>query len=163
MTVQIESKNPTYHGIIVRKAAVDVALLDYRRELKRLADAGNTQTEISRALHISQPSVSSALKTACAVPDVASGFSGAGPYEFCQRYAIGQIDRERLVDELARWEYAPIPEPDWLEDIVPSPGPGSWREVEEAAGNGLIDGELYETSLHASIDHHPRRRASPTA
>lgn len=72
------------------------------------------------------------------------GFSGAGPYEICQRFAVGQIGRAQLVEELACWEYTPIPQPEWLEDIVPEPGPASWEEVETAVEDALIDDGVYD-------------------
>ncbi|MFQ6486128.1 hypothetical protein [Brachybacterium epidermidis] len=78
---------------------------------------------------------------------VAPGFSGAGPYEICRSYAQGKISHAQLVDELARWEYTPVPQPDWLEDVVPSPGPGSWFEVEQALTDGLIEDSTYEEVL----------------
>lgn len=143
MTVQMNRAPDELRRAVKSKHLMEVAKLDYRRSIKHLEQQGRSQVEVARALGLAQPTLSSALKVARKVPEIAQGFSGAGPYEICQRYAVGQIDRERLVDELTRWEYTPIPQPEWLDDIVPSPGPGSWREVEKAVEDSLIDDEIY--------------------
>lgn len=144
MTVQDHPEVDELRTAVMSRRRAEVATLDYRRSLKHLERQGRTQVEIARALGISQPSLHSALKTARTVPEAEPGFSGAGPYEICQRYSIGQISREELVDQLSRWEYAPIPQPEWLEDIVPAPEPGSWFEVERAMDEGLIDDAIYD-------------------
>ena len=84
----------------------ELAELDYRRELIQLASSGISQTQISQWLGIAQPSVSSALRTAENVKMPLEGFSGATPYEICQRYAAGYLEREQLIDELVRFPYA---------------------------------------------------------
>lgn len=147
MTIQTCERTDELLQAALSKINLDVAQLDYRRVLKRLEQHGHSQSDMARVLGISQPAVHSALKTARKAPDAVPGFSGAGPYEICQRYALGELDRARLIDELARWEYTPVPEPDWLEDVAPGPGPGSWFEVERALGEGLIDENTYEAVL----------------
>jgi len=77
--------------------------LDYLRELRRLAD-GMSQSDIARALGLTQPSISSALKSAAKVPDPPAGFSGATVYEIAQRFTAGELAREDLVDQLGRWQ-----------------------------------------------------------
>lgn len=124
--------------------------LDYRRELSRLVSLGGSQREWARALGISQPSLSSALKTAEKVPPVRPRFSGADPYEVCQRYAVGQLSREQLICELARWDYV-VPEKrehDYFDDLRFST-PGSFDDVVRALGDGLLGAELYDTILDA--------------
>lgn len=125
---------------------IEVATLDYRRSIKHL-EHELRQADIARALGVTQPALSSALKTARSVPDPVPGFSGAGPYEICQRYAVGQLGREQAIEELTRWEYPPVPEPDWLEDVVEPAPAGSWEEMEDALDDGLIDDEMYEVVL----------------
>lgn len=160
MTVESEQMTSPFQGIVQRRAVLEVARIDYRRELRKLLDAGHTQTEIARALRISQPAVSKAAKTLDSTPEPAPGFSGAGPYEVCQRYGAGLIGREQLVDELSRWEYTPIPQGEWYEDVLVAPGPGSWLEVQHAHREGLIDGTIYED---ARIGKLHRRRQTPDA
>lgn len=147
MTVQDYKEADELLQAALSRINFDLAQLDYRRALKHLEQRGHSQPQMARVLGISQPAVNSALKTARKVPEAMPGFSGASPYEICQRYALGKIDRAQLIDELTRWEYTPVAEPDWLEDIVPGPGPGSWFEVERALGEGLIDGSTYEEVL----------------
>lgn len=120
----------------------ELAELDYRRELAEAAAEGMTQKEMARALGISQPSVSSALHHAENTPARRQGFSGAGPYEICKRYAAGLIDRDQLLDELTRWPYAPMARTDGIDNILVDP-PGSAGELVDAEVAGLIDLDLY--------------------
>jgi DNA-binding transcriptional regulator YdaS (Cro superfamily) len=117
--------------------------MDYRREIARLSALG-TQRELAQLLRISQPSLSGALKKAETVPPARPGFSGATPYEVCQRYAVGEITREQLVDELTRWEYVipPKVEYDYFDDLREEP-PGSFNDVLLARNAGLIDDDIY--------------------
>lgn len=144
VTVQMNRTTDDLQRAVFTRNRAQVATLDYRRAIKQLDEQGRTQVEVARALRLSQPALSSALKAARKVPDVMPGFSGAGPYEICQRYAIGQVGRERLLNELSRWQYTPIPQPQWLDDVVSDPGPGSWAEVESAVEDGLIDDGIYD-------------------
>jgi hypothetical protein len=132
--------------------------LDYRRSLRILGERGYTQVRIAAWLGIAQPSVTSALKTATKTALPREGFSGASPYEICQRYAAGFLEREQLIDELARWPYAPRgrtnPELE-LEDLIVHPE-GSWAEVQQASYAGLIDDEIYEEVFER---RHPRAAA----
>lgn len=117
--------------------------LDYRRELRRLDERGYSQREIARWLGIAQPSVHNALRTAAKVPMPLDGFSGATPYEICQRYAAGFIDRGKLVDELTRFPYVKGGETDGYDSLIVDP-PGTWSEVDDAARRGLIEDDVYE-------------------
>lgn len=124
--------------------------LDYRRELARLAELGAPQVELSRVLGISQPSLSSALKKARETQPPREGFSGATSYEICQRYSVGELTREQVLDELKRWEYV-VPEPgehDYFDDLR-FDTPGSFDDVARAHDDGLIDNEIYD----AVLDH----------
>lgn len=155
MTVQMGRPADELRRAVFSRNRVEVATLDYRRAIKHLDEQGGTQVEVARALRVSQPALSSALKAARKVSDVVPGFSGAGPFEICQRYVIEQISRERLVDELSRWQYTPIAQLQWLDDVIADPGPGPWDEVETAVEDGLIDDVIY--------DEVQRRRFSQTA
>lgn len=117
--------------------------LDYRRELRRLEQRGYSQREISKWLGIAQPSVLSALRTAAKVTMPLDGFSGATPYEICQRYAGGLITRTQLVDELARFPYVKGGQTDGYDSLIVDP-PGTWSEVDDAARRGLIEDDVYE-------------------
>lgn len=124
--------------------------LDYRRELGRLAGLGATQRQLSAVLGISQPTLSTALKKAAEVIPPRQGFSGAEPYEICQRYAVGELTRDQLVDELTRWDYAlpPIVDHDHFDDLRFST-PGSFDDVRNALQDGLIDADTYDVILDA--------------
>ncbi|MFT4281508.1 hypothetical protein [Microbacterium sp.] len=117
--------------------------LDYRRELRRLDERGYSQTQISKWLGIAQPSVLSALRTAAKVTMPLEGFSGATPYEICQRYAGGIIDRAQLVDELTRFPYVEGGHTDGYDSLIVDPA-GTWSEVSDARRRGLIENDVYE-------------------
>ncbi|SDS71865.1 MarR family transcriptional regulator [Microlunatus soli] len=118
--------------------------LDYLRGLRRLAD-GMTQTDLARALGLTQPSISSALKSAAKVADLRPGFSGAGPYEIAQRYVAGELDRDQLIDELARW----VPDP--TVRAVDNPAdPNS--EMRKAVRDGLLDEDAYRMVLARQLE-----------
>ncbi len=117
--------------------------LDYRRELRRLDECGYSQTQISKWLGIAQPSVLSALRTAAKVTMPLEGFSGATPYEICQRYAGGIIDRAQLVDELTRFPYVEGGHTDGYDSLIVDPA-GTWSEVSDARRRGLIENDVYE-------------------
>ncbi len=125
---------------------LDIDQLDYKRELARLATLGGTQRQLSALLGISQPSLSSALKTAEKVAPPVPGFSGSDPFEIAQRYSLGELTRERLIDELTRWEYADSQQTDGNNDLL-FDVPGSFDDVERARDAGLIDGKTYNVIL----------------
>lgn len=122
----------------------EMAELDYRRELRRFDQHGYSQREIARWLGMAQPSVLSALRTAAKVTMPLDGFSGATPYEICQRYAARFIDRAQLVDELTRFPYVQGGHTDGYDSLIVDP-PGTWSEIDDAARRGLISDDIYET------------------
>lgn len=146
MTSQMGHATEELHRAVKSRLTIEVATLDYRRAIKHLEHEVR-QVDIARALKVSQPALSSALKAARKVPEVKEGFSGAGPYEICQRYAVGKINREQLLHELVRWEYPPRSQPEWLEDSAGPAPAGSWAEVEQALWDGLIDDATYDEVL----------------
>lgn len=146
MAAQRDHTTQELQRAVKNRLVAEVATLDYRRAIKHL-EHELRQIDIARALNVTQPALSSALKAARKVPDVKAGFSGAGPYEICQRFAVGEIDREQLVDELVRWDYSPRPEPEWLEDFTGPEPAGSWAEMERALRDGLVDDATYDEVL----------------
>ena len=125
------------------RARRELAELDYRRMLREMAETGLSQREIAGAMGISQPSVNSALKTAEKVSRPVAGFSGATPWEICQRYAAGLLKREQLVEELVAFPYAPSGKVDEVDSLIVDP-PGTWDEVVQAVDLGLVEEEVYE-------------------
>ena len=115
--------------------------LDYYRVLRRLA-VQMTQVDLARSLGLTQPSISSALKSAARVAEPRDGFSGASPYEIAQRYSAGGMSRDQTIDELARWEYVPAPRTDGHDWLTDDPD-GTWDEVRRALSDGLLDAEMY--------------------
>lgn len=154
MSIQHESKREesSLRELMVARSRVEVADLQYKRRLKKLRrgqDKQVSQSKVARRLHISQPALSKALKASEGVEDVPEGFSGASPREICQLYAIGELSREQLIDELSRWQYPAVIKfaDDW-DNLSFSP-PGSWDEVERAADDGLIDDDLLDDVIDA--------------
>lgn len=119
--------------------------LDYDREVVRLT-AVMSQSELARQLRVAQPTISETLAKATKLAPIKPGFAGATPYEIAQRFAIGEITREQLIDQLARWEYAPQSRTDGYDSLLVDP-PGTFEEVVKAANDGLIDGVTYDAIL----------------
>lgn len=128
---------------VLARRRKEIDELDYRRQLRRLELGGYSQRDIARWVGITQPSVLSALRTAAKVPMPLEGFSGATPYEICQRYAAGFIDRAQLVDELTRFPYEKEGHTDGYDSLIVDP-PGTWSEVSDARRRGLIEDGIYE-------------------
>ena len=133
-------------AVAARKARVrrDMGDLDYKRSVVRLKSGGATQKAIAQMIEVAQPTVHKLLKNAATVPMPVEGFSGADPYEICERYAADLISREQLIDELTRWEYVPQQRPvDEFDDLL-FDVPGSIDDLERALRRGLIDDELFD-------------------
>ncbi len=124
-----------------------LARLDFQRLILAAARSGASEREIRNSVHGYCPDVRELLQEAEKLPPVPEGFSGSGPYEICQRYAVGLLTREQLVDELTRWDYPPLGRTDGCDDLLFDP-PGSWAEVEEAESDGLIDINTYGEVLN---------------
>ncbi len=120
----------------------DLAELDYRREVRRLAEDGFTAEQVGNWVGITPDEVKALLRVAADDLMPLEGFSGATPYEICQRYAVGQIDRAQLVDELVRYPYQPMTLTDGYDWLTYDP-PGAWSEVSAAERRGLIDIDIY--------------------
>lgn len=138
---------PSIERALRLRARRAVDNLDMLREMRALARS-RSQVELARGLRITQPSVSSALKTAEKVPDVRPGFSGATPYEIAQRYSAGLLTQAELIDELARWEYESVEFTDgplhWNAGAVTE---GTWEEVARALDDGLLEPEVYDAII----------------
>ena len=117
----------------------------------KAAAGGMTQREMAALLGMSQPAVAKALQRAQAVPAVVGEFNAASPYEVCQRYAAGFIDRTEVVRQLVAWPYKPTP---WANEYgeYEESMDGTWQEVVEAADNGLIDDAIYDEVLKKTAD-----------
>lgn len=139
-------EKPSIEAVRLLQQRQVVDRLDYLRGLRGLAES-MTQTELAKRLGIAQPSISSALRTAVRVPDLRPGFSGASPYEIAQRYAAGELSREQVVDELARWKYADRPQTDGYDWLTVGSDAGTWVEVEKALRDGLLDDATYDAIL----------------
>ncbi|OUE20013.1 hypothetical protein BFL34_02161 [Clavibacter michiganensis] len=119
-----------------------LAELDYLREVRRLLDAGRSEEQLARELRVFKPEDLALLRAAREVSLPLDGFSGALPMEICERYAAGQLDRERLVDELARYPYVPMDTTDGWDDLIVDP-PGSWADFILAIDIGLVENAVY--------------------
>lgn len=128
---------------LVARTWIELANLDYRRIVKRLSAEGWTQALIAEAVGVSQPAIAQVLRRARDLSDVVEGFAGAGPMEICQRYAVGELSYDEVVDQLARWDYAPVEYPVFGDGLAVE-GEGGWGEVEAACDRGLITDELID-------------------
>lgn len=73
----------------------------------------------------------------------------ATPYEVCERYAAGFLDRDEVVKQLSEWAYKPGHVAD--ADDFRAPQDGTFEDVEAASLAGLIDREIYEAVLRAVV------------
>lgn len=120
---------------------MEVDTLDYKRTLKAAAGC-MSQREMAEVLGMSQPAVAKALQRAASVPEVLAGHEAASPYEVCQRYAAGLIDRDKAIQELVAWPYPATPSPDEYGDYS-EPIEGSFFDVVHARHMGLIEKAMY--------------------
>lgn len=120
---------------------MELAELDYRRQLLYLVDAGYTPREVSGWFGISQPPVQSALSAADKVAMPTEGFSGATPADFSDGYYVGLIDRPQLIDELTRFPFVSGATSDGDGSLVVAP-PRTWAEVSDARRRSLIGRDL---------------------
>lgn len=133
------------------RAREQIGRIDYLREMRTLALAVDaqevTEDELAALFRTTRVPVVDALKEGRQTAAPPPGFSGASPYEIAQRYAVGELTREQVVDELSRWAYPPVvrTEGEW-DDLLISP-PGSWDDVSDALDEGLIDGAIYTEVL----------------
>ncbi|MFJ2619553.1 hypothetical protein [Glutamicibacter sp. NPDC087344] len=129
---------------------VEVDVLDYKRTLKAAAEV-MSQREMAALQGMSQPAVAKALQRAQAVPAVVGEFNSASPYEVCQRYAAGFIDRAEVVRQLVAWPYKPTP---WANEYgeYEESLDGTWEEVSDAARYGLIDYAIYDEVLKKTAE-----------
>ena len=75
------------------------------------------------------------------------------PYQIAQRYARGELSRDEVIRRLAEYDYLPQDTiPDDMTVDVAEHVEGSWDDVERAAGDKLIDYEIYETVLRSVRD-----------
>lgn len=119
-----------------------LARLDSLRALREASELGATQAALAAQLRVTQPSISSALKTARDTPRVPEGFSGASPYEIAERFATGELTPAEVIDELARWPYRPGTPSDGVDWLTLEPG--EWNDqVVPAWDEGLITDEIY--------------------
>jgi transcriptional regulator with XRE-family HTH domain len=124
-----------------------LAQVDYLRDLTEATALGASQTEIARELRVTQPAISKALRGAATTPPVLEGFHGGSPYEIAERYAAGELTREQVVDELARWPYTPADPGDGVDWMTYDPG--TFDDVVRARRDGLLDTETYDAVLES--------------
>jgi transcriptional regulator with XRE-family HTH domain len=103
--------------LIQARQLLEIAQLDYKRTLKE-ASKTLTQNEIASTVGVSQPAIAKTLQSAAHLPDVLENFDSASPYEVCQRYAAGLINRDEVIRQLAAWPYPPTPRPDEFGDFT---------------------------------------------
>lgn len=132
--------------LFAHRARQEVARKDYLRGLRALALEA-TQVDLARALGVSQPAVSQALGDEARLAPVPAGFHGGDPEEIIQRFAAGELDRDQVIDELARWDYAPSDELDGPLDDILVEVPGSFDVVVRAARTGILPADVYDAIL----------------
>ncbi|WP_218973401.1 Fic/DOC family protein [Actinomyces wuliandei] len=105
----------------------------------------------SFALRASYPQAATeALRAARRVPVPREGQRSASPYEVCQRYAAGELDREEAVAQLVAWPWVPAGEMRTSpgDDLMVVPE-GTVQDLFRAERAGLIDVGMCEAVLDA--------------
>jgi hypothetical protein len=133
-----EEREPAVRAVV----RLRLAELDLLREVRLLLDTGAERDELAKQLRFFDAADLRRLDGARDVDMPIEGFSGATPLEICERYAVGFLDREQLVDELTRFPYVPMDKPDGWDDLVVNP-PGTWNDLSLALGEKLIDIGVY--------------------
>ena len=126
--------------VINTYARAQVAELDYLRALREAAQ-GMTLDEIATQFPgVGRSELANELSQAHKLAPVPQGFSGASPFELCQRYAIGELTETGLIEQLSRWKYATLPA-----TKVPTIAtvPGSIQDLDRARRRHLINSRLY--------------------
>jgi len=76
----------------------------------------------------------------------APGPGQVGPYETARQYAAGQLSREQVIDQLARWPYRPGHPSDGYDWTTLDPGEFN-ETVGKALSDGLLEGDTYDAVL----------------
>lgn len=72
------------------------------------------------------------------------------PLTIAERYGRGELTRDQVIQELIDYDYLPQDRiPDDMSVDIAIYVDGSWDDMETARRDGLIDGEIYTTVLHA--------------
>lgn len=119
-----------------------VTELDYLRTLRTMAQTMTVDEIAHRLPGTNTSELANELAQAHQLEPVPPGFSGASPFELCQRYAIGELTEPELIQQLSRWEYAKLPATG-----VPTIAsvPGSVQDLDRARRRRLISSCLYAT------------------
>lgn len=142
--VEADALISTLRKVRLRRALDQISEKRLYHKLQRFIDSGViNQTGVAARLNVSQPAVCKSLKTAVDVTEPPKGFSGTDPYEIASRYALEEIDREQLIDQLSNWAYAPSATTDGLHDDLLVGTAGTFEDVVRAYREGLIDRESY--------------------
>jgi hypothetical protein len=124
-----------------------VARRDYLRELRRLS-ASLTYLELDAEVGVSFFKACELLAAASRVDDVPDGFAGSNPHEIAHRHVAGEIDRDRMIDELTRW---PSDAPPSTEEddpyYVQHPHALYRRHLETTVRERLIDADTFDRLL----------------
>ena len=152
--VDAQSVVEAVKDLVKKRALRDLADLDYRRKLKLTIEVGIPQNMVAAALHVAQPTISKAFKSAQDLAEPLEGFAGATPLEICQRYAADLISRDVLIEQLSRFPYTEADQTDGYDGLLVDQ-PGSWSELELAEARGLIDSDVYEEVFAARYPDQP--------
>jgi hypothetical protein len=106
--------------------------------------------DIANALTVSRDEVAGWAARGRELGSVPPGQLGRDPYEIAQRYAVGEISREQMIDALAKWDYVPEPRPiDYFDDIGVLSEGSFGTTVGYAFRHCLITADEYDAILNA--------------
>jgi hypothetical protein len=158
-TTHTSPDDPTWRSTLAKAAArKSLAEADFLTTVAAMTERV-PQTQIAAALHTSQANVSRwAARGREQAQRRRAGRLGADPYEIAQRYALGEISRDAMLEALTSWAYEepseipPGPLGAWEDGVALLPDGSFERTVQRAFDDGLLDSEEYETILRALAD-----------
>lgn len=105
-------------------------------------NSGISQIDVGHYLGLPRAAVRKLVASARVLPTVPDGFSGGSPAEIIEIYVAGEISRERMIDELIRWNYrsTTLAQPT---DPVPVDH-AQFGQIIDAVSSGDIDRGDYE-------------------
>jgi hypothetical protein len=136
--------------LVLARARRNLAERELRAAVNDAALAGAGVADLAHVLQTAQPEAKRLLAELEREREP-GGQLPEDAYTVAERYAVGELSREQLVDTLSAWSYVPEREmKDYWDDIGVTPGGSFSSTVGRALRDGLIDDETYDEILRRS-------------
>lgn len=141
--------------LVVARARRNVAERALREAVNAAALAGAGAAEVARVLRMARPDAERLL----AGLERDRGPDGRLPdtaYAIAERYAVGELSREQLLELLVAWPYTPERSTDEWNNLSVLPKGSFTDTVVRAADDGLITDEEYDAIVQALVEQNQR-------